>query len=44
MGSGKAHEDSTVLDKTREVVMRLTRHHAGIGEDHDRHMLIEKGA
>ena len=44
MGSGKAHEDAAVLDKTREIVMRLAGYHADIGEDHDRHMVIEKGA
>ena len=44
MGSGKAHQDSAVLDKTHEAVMRLTRHHAGIGEDHNHHMVIEKGS
>ena len=44
MGSGKAHEDAAVLDKACETVMRLTRHQAGIGKDHDRHMVVEKRA
>src|ERR1019366_597941 len=42
MGSGKPHEDAAVLDKTGESVMRLPRHHADIGQDHDRDMIVEE--